>query len=131
MSIIDLGDDTITIMVKMAKGNPGAVTALIVLFDNTTEIDPDNAFGPFGGIILLDTFGIYGTDIYVLYNDICARQIHLMLAVLRAGQLGIISSSVIKDAASRQDRTGKTLINAQGLYDKVKEQLPNFDSGRK
>jgi len=54
-----------------------------------------------------------------------------MLAVLRAGQLGIISSSVIKDAASRQDRTGKTLINAQGLYDKVKEQLPNFDSGRK
>lgn len=111
----------------MAEGNPGAITTLIQIMKEGERIDPDNAFGGFGSILLLDTWGIYGTDIYILWNDICDRSISKTLAVIRACQLGHFNSNVLKDACHRQDRSGKSMIPVNDLYNKVKEDLPNFD----
>ncbi len=126
--IIELTDTPLSAMVKMSKGNPGAASALVAIFKAVPIVDPDAAFGGLGAILLLDSYGIYGTDIYILWSDICERNTTKTIAVLRAVQLGFFSSAVLVDAAHRQDRTGKALVPVEELYLKVKERLPNFDS---
>lgn len=83
--------------------------------------------GPFGTIMNLDSYGIYGTDIYVLYSDICNRQVNKTIAVVRATQLGLLLGSTLKDACGRQDYSGRDLIPVEDLYKQVCEKLPNFD----
>ena len=124
---IQLKDSTMDVIVKMSDGDPGAMTTLMEILKNGETIDPDGVMGGLGPILLLDTFEIYGTDIYVLWSDICGRKINKMLAVLRACQLGMFSPSILKDACSRQDYSGKEMVSVEELYLKVKKQLPKFD----
>ncbi len=83
--------------------------------------------GGLGAVLSLDSFGIYGSDIYILHNDICDRNLARMLAVLRATQLGMFDSNILKDACHRQDRSGKDIVPVEELYVNVKKRLPNFD----
>lgn len=123
---IKLEDTMMDIMVKMSDGNPGAIKVLMEMI-GPNNIDPDNVLGGTGVILFLDTLGIYGTDIYVLYSDICNRSLVSMLAVLRATQMGLFDGSVLKDACSRQDYSGREMVPVEELYTKVQENLPNFD----
>ena len=127
MSRIQLMDTDTDVMVKMSGGNPGAMSALVELLVEGEATDPDNFMGSLGTILLLDTLEIYGTDIYVLYSDICQRKVNLMVAILRAYQLGYLDGATLKDASHRQDRSGASLIDVEGLYTLVREHLPNFD----
>lgn len=124
---INLTDTTLDIIVKMSEGNPGAAVALMEIVKNGEAIDPQSFAGGVGAVLSLDTYGIYGSDIYILWSDICEKNLPKMLAVLRACQLGLFSSNTLKVAASRQDRTGKSMIPVEDLYVKVKEQLKEFD----
>lgn len=124
---IKLTDSTMDIMVKMADGNPGAVNVLMQMLTDGAKIDPDSALGGLGAILSLDSHGIYGSDIYILNNDICEGSLPKTLSVLRAVQLGLFSASILKDACHRQDRSGKQLVAVEDLYLKVKEKLPNFN----
>lgn len=127
MSKIELSDNTMDVVVKMSEGNPGAMNAIMeMLKPENNEIDPDSVMGGMMKILALDTLGIYGSDIYILHNDICDRNMVKMFAVLRAHQLGFLNGSLLKDACSRQDRSGKQMIDVDELYEKVTEQLPNF-----
>lgn len=128
MSRIQLSDNTMDVVVKMSEGNPGAMTALMEILVKGEKIDPDSFMGGLGAVLDLDTNGIYGTDIYVFYSDICDRNVTKMLSVLRACQLGFFSRNVLSDACSRQDYSGKKMIPVDELYLKVKERLPNFNS---
>lgn len=119
-------DTTRDIVIKMSDGNPGAMTALMEMLESS-NIDPDGAMGGLVPILSLDTHGIYGTDIYVLHSDICGREMPKTLAVLRACQLGFFSGTVLRDACSRQDYSGRDMVPVEELYKKVKESLPNFD----
>lgn len=123
---IKLTDSIMDIVVKMSDGNPGAMSALMEML-KPNNIDPDNIMGGLGAILGLDTYGIYGTDIYILYSDICERKLPKMLAVLRACQLGLFDNNTLADACSRQDYSGRELVPIDELYVKVKEKLPNFD----
>ena len=109
----------------MSEGNPGAVDTLCKLLI-PNNIDPDSALGGWGAMLLLDTFGIYGSSIYVLYNDICNRSLPHMLAVLRAVQMGLFSGYTLKSASDCQDYSGKSIVPVEDLYRHVKERLPNF-----
>ncbi len=124
---ISLMDNTKDILLKMSDGNPGALTVMLQLLDIVPKIDPDNLMGGLGTILLLDSYGIYGTDIYILHNDICERDFVKTVSVLRATQMGFLPSAKLVDACSRQDRSGKALIPVEELYLKVKEALPDFD----
>lgn len=123
---IKLTDSTVDVVVKMSEGNPGAMSVLMQLLQ-PNDIDPDNSMGGLGVILSLDYYGIYGTDIYILNNYICDRDMVKMLAVLRATQLGLFDSNILKDACHRQDISGKSIVPVDELYLKVKERLPNFD----
>ena len=124
---IQLTDTVMDIMLKMSDGNPGAAITLVEMLQTGGIIDPDNAFEGLGPILSLDSYGIYGTDIYVLHNDICGRDMVKTLAVLRAVQLGLFSAITLADACHRQDYSGRDMVPVEDLYQKVKEQLPAFN----
>jgi hypothetical protein len=127
---IELNDSTMDVVMKMSDGNPGAMQVIMQMLQ-PNDIDPDNGLGGLGPILLLDTYGIYGTDIYILHSDICDRDLVKTLAVLRATQLGIFSERTLKDACHRQDRSGKDMVPVEELYLKVKQRLRNFDAHTK
>lgn len=127
MSKITLADNAMSAVVKMCEGNPGAMTALVEVIKYGEQVDPNDFMGGLGKILALDTLEIYGTDIYVLWNDICDRNTSKMIAVLRANQLGFISNQILKEACHRQDRIGRDIIPVEELYSKVIERLPDFD----
>lgn len=101
-SILQLTDSTTDVFTKMSKGNPGALRALMEL---STAV-PNG----FLMILLFDSWGIYGSDIYVLWSDICGRDARKMACVLKATQMGEFRSSTLKNACGRQDYSGKDLI---------------------
>lgn len=125
MSKITLNDSIQDMMIKMSDGNPGAVGALMSLLTDSTT-DPDSALGGIGKIMSLDEYGIYGTDVYVFFNDICERDVKKMIGVMRAVQLGLLERETLKDACSRQDRSGCEIVPVSELLDKVRKELPNF-----
>lgn len=127
MNRLKLDDNFLSAMLKMVDGNPGAMTAMMEIEGKDAKIDPDAAMSGFGPLLALDSMGIYGTDIYVLWSDICGKETNKMLAVLRAVQLGYLSSDILRDACSRQDYSGRELVDVESLYSQVCERLPNFD----
>lgn len=127
MSRINLQDSTMDAVIKMSDGNPGAMNVLMEILSKGKYIDPNDPMQGLGSVLMLDTLEIYGTDIYVLHNDICERNLARTLAVIRSTQLGFFDGSILKNACSRQDYSGKEMIPVHTLYMKVKERLPNFD----
>ena len=65
----------------LAQGNVGATIVLdwIILLEN--QIDPGCRSGHY--FLTLDYYGIYGSDIWVLYKDVCKHSIENVFAVLR------------------------------------------------
>lgn len=125
---IQLTDTTTSMAMKMCEGNPGAFTFIMAVMKEGKEIDPDNGLAELSPILNADRCGIYGTDLYVLWSDLCDRDMVLSIALLRATQLGIVSDELLADACGRQDRSGKDLIDVKDVYEQVCEQLPNFKS---
>lgn len=105
MTRIKLTDTTQGVVVKMCDGNPGAMTAIVGLLSKDCEkIDPDSAMGTLGPLLSLDTLGIYGTDIYILWNDKCKRDLRRFVLLLRASQLGLLPSAKVQEMAADQMR---------------------------
>lgn len=119
----------VEIVAIMSEGNPGAIQAMCDILSTCQRIYPYLTKTGYNYIALLDKFGIYGTDIYVLYNDICERKVGRMLSVLKATRLGMFKLEVLQDAVSRQDYSGKDLVPVDELYEKLKkEKIPlNLD----
>ena len=115
---IQLDDTFMDIMMKLSDGNPGAIHVLSELFEKSAEIDRLSAWGAYTGAIGLDTTGIYGSEIWVLYKDICNQDIECVLAVLRAIQLGITRRSDVFSAI--RDGSG---LDVQSILKNVKDQL--------
>ncbi|CAK7041195.1 MAG: hypothetical protein PEPC_01758 [Peptostreptococcus russellii] len=127
MEKIELSDSMSSAIAKMAEGNPGALNACISLLEESEKIDPQNIMGGLGYLLDLDKEGIYGTDIYVFWSDICNRETSKMIAVLRAIQLDFFSGRVLADACHRQNYSGRDMVPVEELYKKVIERLPEFD----
>ena len=104
MSKIEITDSLCSVAVKMSEGNPGAVSVIMGLIKEGGVIDPQCAMGGLGLVLLLDTWGIYGPDIYVLFNDKCGRDYRKMVLLLRATQLGILPHHMLKELAADQMR---------------------------
>lgn len=122
MSKLELGDNGVTILMKMSEGNPGALTALMRMMKEGAEIDPVSAFGGLGGILALDTHGIYGSRIWMLYSDVCDKDLTKMLGVLRGVQLGLLDEAAMQRAI---DDFGAGL-DVDAVVKLVKTELPEF-----
>jgi hypothetical protein len=119
---ITIKDNIKTAIIKLAEGNPGALTVMLSILEKSEAIDPDAALGPMAHIFGLDTLGIYGPRIWMLYKDVCKQDLVNMLAVLRAVQLGKLSESVMNHAI---DNYGEGLDLPETLKI-VQTELPDF-----
>ena len=119
---LELTDTTSDIIIKMSEGNPGALSVCMQLFTETEKIDPDAMLGGLSGILMLDSLGIYGPKIWMLYKDVCGEDIADTITILRGCQLGFITYHQLNYAI--QNNGDKLDIN--NILNKVKEQLPNF-----
>lgn len=96
-------------VIKLAKGNFGALNALMTLSNPTYVLFNESI----EAINQLDTLGIKGTDIYVLYSDICERNDTKTLELINATRNGKLDPAVLIDACSRQDYSGKEIIERE------------------
>lgn len=132
MAKIKLEDSIQDVLFKMSDGNPGAISCMIGMLKVHDAIDPDAVTGGIGAILLLDTYEIYGTDIYILFSDKCNKDMRQMLMLMRATQLGLFSSNKLKEMASDQMRQiNLTVDEWKDLDEKVCERLPKFARKKK
>lgn len=122
MSRLELSDSGMQIAKKMAEGIPGAVTVLVGLLTKNEAIDPDSAFGPLGAIMTLDTCGIYGSRIWMLYKDVCGQDIVKTIGLLRAVQLGLLDEASLHAAIDNYGRG----IDVDKCLTLVRAELPDF-----
>ena len=120
---IELSDTEQDVVIKMAEGNPGALSVIMdILMGATSRIDPDNTLEGIGTILHLDQFGIYGPRIWMLYKDVCNQDMVATIGVIRACQLGLIDLDTLNHAI---DNYGSGL-DVQETLTALKQELPNF-----
>lgn len=118
---ITLGMSVGDIVYAITEGNPGAIRVVMELIEKGPKIDPDNALGPIGPLLNLDTLDCYGSRIWMLYKDVCGQDLVKVEGVLRAIGFGYTSDAAVNAAI---DGTGK--IDVDALLTQVRERLPRF-----
>ena len=127
MSRLSLSDTFLEIMVKLAAGNPGALSVIMELYKQTTTIDPAAGLGELHYLLFLDDMDLYGDRIWILFKYICGSDIVKTIAVLRGYQLGFVSKNAIKAAVEQvRDHAGEPNLGVDDILAKVKAQLPDF-----
>ena len=81
---------------SLSKGNPGALAFLMEL------VKPEM---PIRTIARLENSGIVGADLYVLWSDICEKDMAKVIKLVDGCPLPLL-----KDACSRQDYSGREMV---------------------
>lgn len=123
---IQLDMNMVEVVVTMSEGDLRVAPICADALRHGKFIDPDNAFEGFGALLDLDTHGIYGSRIYMLWNDVCKRNLAHMLAVLRADQMGQLAGCSDRVIQHAIDNHGEGL-DLPAVLVAVKEALPNFN----
>ena len=74
-------------IIEMSEGNPGALTCMMEMMDSNPMALLD--------ILFFDSLGIYGSKIYMLWNDCCDRDMNKLNETLRYFREGDISEEEI------------------------------------
>jgi len=86
---VELEDSFTKMAYKISEGNPGALDAMKHAYKASEVVDTMSAFKGLTPWISLDSFGIYGSKIWSLYNMCGKRPVHFC-AVLRCVQMGML-----------------------------------------
>jgi hypothetical protein len=119
---IRLSDSFSDVLVKMSEGNPGALNVCMDILNKGAKIDPDCP-DPMLLILDLDTMGIYGSKIWMLYKDVCGMNLAKTIAITRAYQLGLLSAQRIHFTI---ENNGKD-IDLDEICSAVGKRLPLFN----
>ena len=115
MAKIKLTSTTFEVFAILSDGNQGALSVIMEIKDKAKVIDPQAACGWWGALLGFDTYENYGTEIYILFNDQCNRDVSELLMLMRAVQLGLIAPQRVRQIAADQTRqnllTQKSLMN--------------------
>ena len=90
MSKIKLTDSTTEVAIKMSEGNPGALTFIM----EALTADKMNMLKM---ILPADTLEIYGSKLYMLWNDACGRDLEKVHEVFDAWRQGKLSKERIHE----------------------------------
>ncbi len=80
-------------LVTMSEGNPGALTFMIQMLNS----DPM----AFLDILLFDSMGIYGSKIYMVWNDCCNRDMRKFKETIQAFREGKFTKEEIQENLDR------------------------------
>ena len=119
---LELTDTPQSAVLKMAGGNPGAIRVCMDMFYKAGQIDPDAFAGAFACLLSMDMHGIYEERIWMLYSDVCKKDLVNTIGVVRAVQLGFVSAAALNHGI---DNYGAGLDVAD-LVRQVRERLPRF-----
>lgn len=78
---IGLNDNFMSSMVKMAEGNPGAVTVMMEMIKKLGEVDG------YMTILMLDDQHIYGPQIWMNYKDVYGQDLDKFIEATRSYKL--------------------------------------------
>lgn len=78
---------------EMSEGNPGALTCMMQMLNSYPEALLD--------ILLFDTMGIYGSQIYMVWNDCCGRDMDKFKETIQAFREGKFSEEEIHENLSQ------------------------------
>lgn len=106
----------------LGEGNPGALTTCALLLREGEALDPDAWHGGLACLLGLDSLGLYGPAIWELRTRACRGELRLLVAVLRAVQLGLRTPEEVLGAV-----TGGTPLDPEAAYRDVRAALPGFD----
>jgi len=84
---------------EWSKGNPGALTFLMSLMAEE---------GLAAGMVIipkLENYNIRGTDLYILWSDLCGRDVDRV-----AELISNCPQDILEDACSRQDYSGREMV---------------------
>ena len=84
MAKISLFDTPVKIITEMSEGNPGAMTVVMQLMD----LGNKGEFKAITTLLFLDTLEVYGSRLYMLWNDCCDRDINVMMDIVKQVQQG-------------------------------------------
>ena len=87
-------------IIQWSQGNPGALMFLMEL------ISPSNTSNSLPIVMKLqDALSIRGTNLYVLYSDLCGKNMEMVKTLCMN-----CPQDVLEDACSRQDYSGRKLV---------------------
>lgn len=119
---IELSDTLASAVSKMCDADARVFALCMQMYKASPVVDPDAVFEGLAPLLHLDSYGIYGGRIWLLYNDVCHSDMTKMLAVLRAVQLGQLSEHTVQHAI---DNCGVG-IDLEAVLASVREVLPRF-----
>lgn len=119
MGRVTMFDDLTSAVIKLCNGNPGAIDACCHLIKYGARVYPYTDGCEY--VMVLDSIGIYGTDIYVFYSDICQRNLANMIAMLNIAKRDSHKADVLRDACSRQDYSGRKLLQEDDIFKDIIE----------
>lgn len=111
---LSLDDNTMTAIVKMAGGNPGAIQVCVGLKNA-------DAFNGLGALLSLDSLGIYESRIWLFYKDVCGQSLDRMVTCLQAWQFGILTEQQLTQAID-----GIENVDVDNIVKLVQEQIAKF-----
>jgi|688.fasta_scaffold862995_2 hypothetical protein len=120
-SRITLQDTFMSAAIKVAEGNPGAITAILELCKLSPSVDPESWSRNFAPLFSLDTHRIYGSNVWRLYKDAHDCSALKTLTTLRCIQMGIITEREVFAAMSRERK-----LDHDDLLKRLQEKLPSF-----
>lgn len=85
-------------LIEWSDGNPGALSFLCELIQTPDIMDKVYP-------ILESTKSIRGTNLYILYSDLCGKDLNMVALLCEKCPKGIL-----EDACNRQDRSGCELV---------------------
>jgi hypothetical protein len=88
-------------IMKLSEGNPGAMTCVMGMLTG----DIENAVAGITILPKVEELGIKGTDLYVLWSDLCGKDYQRMAELCKN-----CPNDILKDACSRQDYSGRELV---------------------
>lgn len=108
MSRLDLTDDPLVMMQKMAGGSINAIQALSAIFINSEEIDPQAVLGAINPMVSMDSWEIHDDGISTLLVDKCNSDVRKMLVLIRGTQLGHLPIYYLQQMAD--DRQNEIIL---------------------
>lgn len=123
---IEFDDDFKTIILKLSDGNPGAITALAKVSSEYVKIDPQSANADFSPLFDMDYLGFYGSDIWILFKNICGEDVLKFIVLMRSIQMGLLDGTKVQEAV--ENEVGD--FDFVELLAKLQNKLNKFAIGR-
>lgn len=113
---------------QLAGGNPGATIVLLEILKFVSEVDPDSSTGGRIYFECLRQLPLKESKIWVLFSDVCKKNIYATMGILRAYQMSLITREDILTAVAEAEVTRESSLDVKGILEKVKAVVPHFQT---